>query len=222
MALIYAHNIHKYYKFGAGKLHVLKGISLTVKKGEFVAIMGPSGSGKSTLMHILGLLDRFDKGTLIINNQDVSKLKDSELANYRGKTIGFVFQNFYLLSKYSVLDNVMLPAEYIKIPNAKARARKLLKILGLADKENSKPNQLSGGQRQRVAIARALLADPEIIMADEPTGNLDSKTGHQIMELFDRLNKQGKTILLITHDPNIAKWAKRTVKIKDGKLYEAT
>ncbi len=216
--VVKAVNIHKYYRTGPEPLHVLKGINLEIYPGEFISIMGPSGSGKSTLMHIIGLLDKFDKGKLFIKGQDTRKLKDKQLAEFRGKKIGFVFQNFYLLNKYDVLNNVLLPTEYIYIPNAKAKALAILKKLGLEHRIHHKPNQLSGGQRQRVAIARALIADPALILADEPTGNLDSKTGKQIMEIFSDLHKQGKTIIIITHDPEITKWTQRTIYIRDGQI----
>lgn len=216
--VVKAVNIHKYYHTGPEPLHVLKRINLEIYPGEFISIMGPSGSGKSTLMHIIGLLDKFDKGKLFIDGQDTRKLRDKQLAEFRGKKIGFVFQNFYLLNKYDVLNNVLLPTEYIYIPNAKTKALAILKKLGLEHRIHHKPNQLSGGQRQRVAIARALIADPALILADEPTGNLDSKTGKQIMEIFSDLHKQGKTIVIITHDPEITKWTQRTIYIKDGQI----
>lgn len=216
--VIRAINISKSYQMGEYTLKVLKGVSVQIKRGEFVAIMGPSGSGKSTLMHILGLLDRFDSGQLFIDGKDVATLSKREIAKFRGKKIGFVFQNFNLLSKYNVLDNVLLPAEYVKIDKPKYRAFELLEKVGLNDRIFHKPNQLSGGQKQRVAIARALLADPSIILADEPTGNLDSKTGVAIMELFKTLNTQGKTVVLITHNPEMKKWVERVIYIKDGQI----
>ncbi len=218
--ILHAQNIHKYYKLGQRKIHILRGINISIKPQEFVAIMGPSGSGKSTLMHIIGLLDKFDKGKLFIENKDVNKLHDNELAEFRGKKIGFIFQNFYLLSKYNVLDNVLLPTEYIYIEKAKEKAKEILESVGLKDRIYHKPNQLSGGQRQRVAIARALITTPKILLADEPTGNLDSKTGVQIMNLFKKLNQNGHTVIIITHDPEIAKWADRTIYIRDGEIYK--
>lgn len=218
--VIQAQNIHKYYSIGDSRIHVLKGIDIAVYEKEFVVIMGESGSGKSTLMHILGLLDRFDKGKLLIKGVDVKKLKDRHLSKFRGAHIGFVFQNFNLLAKYSVLDNVLLPTEYVHVPNAKQKAIDLLKRLGLGHRINYKPNKLSGGQRQRVAIARALITDPALILADEPTGNLDSQTGHAIMELFKELNDSGKTIVLITHNPKMRKWGHRTIYLKDGKIVD--
>lgn len=218
--VIQAKNIHKYYSIGDSRFHVLKGIDITVYEKEFVVIMGESGSGKSTLMHILGLLDRFDRGRLLINGVDVKKLKDRHLSRFRGAHIGFVFQNFNLLAKYSVLDNVLLPTEYVHVSNARQKAINLLKRLGLNHRINYKPNKLSGGQRQRVAIARALITDPALILADEPTGNLDSQTGHAIMELFKELSDNGKTIVLITHNPKMRKWGNRTIYLKDGKIVD--
>ncbi len=198
----------------------LDDINIKIKKGEFVAIVGPSGSGKSTLMNILGLLDKPTTGNYLLDNQDVSTLTDNELASIRNKRIGFVFQSFNLLKRTSSIENVSLPLIYAKT-RKKERVRRSTEALtdvGLAEKLQSFPNQLSGGQQQRVAIARALVTDPEIILADEPTGNLDSKTGNEIMKIFKDLNKKGKTIILITHSDEIASEANRTIKIRDGKV----
>lgn len=198
----------------------LDDINLQIKKGELLAVVGPSGSGKSTLMNILGLLDRPTNGKYFLDGSDTSKLKDHALATLRNRKIGFIFQNFNLLNRTSALENVALPLIYSGVGTAErhARAKKMLEMVGLGDKLNSHPNQLSGGQQQRVAVARALVTDPEIILADEPTGNLDSKTGDEIMALLKNLNKEGKTIILITHSNEIAKKAKRVIQIKDGKV----
>jgi putative ABC transport system ATP-binding protein len=213
--------VNKIYTSEGVSYQALTDINLKVKKGEFLAIVGPSGSGKSTLMNLLGLLDHPTSGKYFLDGQDVSKLKENTLADIRNKKIGFVFQSFNLLKRTSALDNVSLPLIYsrIKEQERKERATKALTSVGLQEKINSKPNQLSGGQQQRVAIARALVTNPEIILADEPTGNLDSKTGREVMDIFKELNKQGRTIILITHSNEIAKEAKRMVTIKDGRLY---
>lgn len=198
----------------------LKDIDLQINKGEFVAIMGPSGSGKSTLMHILGLLDKPTSGSYYLENLDVAHLKDDHLAKLRNQKIGFVFQNFNLLPRTKACENVALPLIYSgdsKDDRIK-RAKKSLDSVGLFDKYDSKPNQLSGGQQQRVAIARALVTDSDIIFADEPTGNLDSKSGAEILEILKKLNKAGKTIILITHDKNIALNAERIIRLKDGEI----
>jgi putative ABC transport system ATP-binding protein len=198
----------------------LKDVSLTINKGEFVAITGPSGSGKSTLMHIIGLLDSPTSGLYELDGEDVSHLSPKSLAEIRNKKIGFVFQQFNLLSRTSILDNVALPLIYSGMPKEERtkKAQKRLAEVSLEDKLKNHPNQLSGGQQQRVAIARALVTDPQIILADEPTGNLDTKTGDQIMDIFHSLNKEGKTIILITHEPDIARQAKRIVNIRDGEI----
>lgn len=195
-------------------------INLAIKKGEFLAIVGPSGSGKSTLMNILGLLDHPSTGKYLLDGKDVSRLKEENRAEIRNKKIGFVFQSFNLLRRTSALDNVILPLIYSGInPGKRAElAAKALESVGLGDKLKSKPNQLSGGQQQRVAIARALVTNPEIILADEPTGNLDSKTGDEVLKIFEKLNKEGRTIILITHSDDIAKAAKGRVTIRDGHL----
>lgn len=217
-------NITKDYVDGDTTTHVLKGVSFHVKKGEFVAIMGPSGSGKSTLMNIIGLLDTPTKGTYILGDKDVSKLTDDEQAEIRAERIGFVFQSFNLLPRTSVLRNVMLPLLYSRLPveEREARAKRALTSSGFPeDKWNNLSNQLSGGQIQRVAIARALVNDPSIILADEPTGNLDTKTGEIVLATFKKLNKEeGRTIILITHEPDVAMHADRTIHVRDGDIVE--
>lgn len=213
--------VNKVYKINEElDFQALKDVSLQIKKGELLAIVGPSGSGKSTLMNILGLLDHPTSGQYYLDGSDTSKLKDRATATLRNKKIGFIFQNFNLLSRTSALDNVAMPLIYSGVSGSERhlRAKKMLETVGLGDKLNSHPNQLSGGQQQRVAIARALVTDPEIILADEPTGNLDSKTGDEIMDLLKKLNKEGKTIILITHSQDIAKAAKRVIQIKDGRV----
>lgn len=196
---------------------VLHGVSFDIDKGEFVSIMGPSGSGKSTLMHILGLLDRLSSGSYEFEGQDVSRLNDDQLAGFRNKKIGFVFQSFNLLPKTSVLDNVILPLTYSdNRKNMSERAKKVLDSVGLGHRLNYYTNQISGGEKQRVAIARALVNNPSVIFADEPTGNLDSKSGTQIMEILQKLNEEGNTIILVTHETFTAEHAKRIIKIKDG------
>ena len=213
--------INKSYPMGEEQLQVLFDVNFEVYQKEFVAVLGPSGSGKSTLMNIIGCLDVASSGSYFLNGQDISKLKDKELASVRNRDIGFVFQNFQLLSRMSALDNVILPLIYAKVP-AKERRQKamlLLNKVGLGDKMGNNPKQLSGGQQQRVAIARAMITEPSIILADEPTGALDQATGAQIMELFKELNREGKTIIMITHDPKIARQAQRIVHILDGRIY---
>lgn len=201
----------------------LKNINLTINKGEFVAIMGPSGSGKSTLMHIVGLLDRPTKGKVLIEGKDAAKLNDDQLSTLRNEFVGFVFQQFNLITKLTVLENILLPVVYARKKldfNSREKALYLIKKFGLAGKENSYPNKISGGQQQRVAIARALIMNPKLILADEPTGNLDTKTGKEIMSLLEKLNKEEKiTIVVVTHEINIAAYARRMIKIKDGKIY---
>lgn len=211
-------DITKTYTLGDTDYDALKGVSFRIDKGEFVAIMGPSGSGKSTTMHIVGLLDLPTSGEYILNGKDVFKLSDVELSVIRNKEIGFVFQSFNLLPRYSVLENVMLPFAYsnISYKERKTRALEALALVGLSDKLNNKSNQLSGGQIQRTAIARSLVMKPSIILADEPTGNLDSKTSHEIMATLKTLNEAGNSIVLITHEEDISKYAKRIIKLKDG------
>lgn len=218
MNVIEIKNITKIYKSGEEDTVALGGVDLTVKKGEFVAIMGPSGSGKSTLMHIIGLLDRPTAGEYKLDGKDVSKISKKQQAKIRNQEIGFVFQQFNLLTRTSALENVLLPTIYGKVPNAEAKARKLLEKVGLGDRSKNKTNQLSGGQIQRVAIARALIMDPAIILADEPTGNLDSKRSDEVMKLMQEINKGGATIVLITHEPDVAKYAQRVITLRDGKI----
>lgn len=218
--LITIHNIRKFYQVGSVVVKALKGVDLTINKNEYVAIMGPSGSGKSTLMNILGCLDTPTEGMYVLNGTDVSKLSDDALAEIRNKEIGFVFQTFNLLPRYTALDNVVLPLIYAGVPKHERveRAIKSLKNVNLEDRMEHKPNELSGGQRQRVAVARALVNDPSIILADEPTGNLDSKTSIDIMNLFEDIFAQGNTIILVTHEEDIAKHARRIVRLRDGMI----
>ena len=213
-------NIYKNYIQGTMEVPVLKDINLCVEEGEYVAIMGPSGSGKSTLMNIIGCIDKPTSGTYLLDDVEIEKCKDKELSEVRNQKIGFVFQNFNLLPRQSALDNVALPLQYAKVPikKRKQKAKEMLEMVDLADRVSFKPTQLSGGQKQRVAIARAMVADPKILLADEPTGALDSKSGLQVMELFDTLHKQGVTIIM--HSDEIASYADRVVKIIDGELYE--
>ena len=211
-------NIKKYYKVGTVVVKALEGVTVNIKQNEYVAIMGPSGSGKSTLMNILGCLDTPTDGTYILNGTDVSKLEDDSLAEIRNKEIGFVFQTFNLLPRYSALENVTLPLIYAGIGkhDRVAMAEKALEKVSLTDRMLHKPNELSGGQRQRVAVARALVNDPSIILADEPTGNLDSKTSIDIMNLFEEIYRQGNTIIVVTHEEEIARHARRIIRLRDG------
>ncbi len=213
-------DLHKTYRLGEVELHVLKGVSLAVEEGEFVAIMGPSGSGKSTLMNILGCLDRPTRGTYMLMGRDVSRLDADALAAIRNKTIGFVFQNFNLLPRLTALENVELPLIYADTrADVRSRlARESLARVGLEGYEHHLPTQLSGGEQQRVAIARAVVNSPSLILADEPTGNLDTKTSEEIMEVLKALNAEGKTVVMITHEPDIAAHARRIVTIKDGRI----
>ncbi|MDD2439714.1 MAG: ABC transporter ATP-binding protein, partial [Methanosarcinaceae archaeon] len=206
-------NVHKSYRLGKLDVPVLRGIDLEVGEGEFLAVMGPSGSGKSTLMNLLGCLDRPTKGSVLFRGSDINTLSDGELAKLRGLEIGFVFQTFNLIPRLNAFENVKLPSYANSKPgvNPDKRAKELLKTVGLEDRMRHRPNELSGGQSQRVAIARALMNDPALLLADEPTGNLDSKTSLEIMELFSKLNQQGRTIIMITHDPDVAEYAKRVV-----------
>ncbi|WP_394883268.1 ABC transporter ATP-binding protein [Clostridium baratii] len=215
-------NACKSYVMGDETLKVLNNITLKVPKGQFVAIIGPSGSGKSTFMNFIGCLDKVDSGTYILDGMDVRDLNDNELSEIRNKKIGFIFQQFNLLSKLSALENVELPLIYRGISSSERRKRAIeaLKKVGLENRKNHLPTQLSGGQQQRVAIARAIVTDPEILLCDEPTGALDTKTSKEIMELIKDLNKEGRTIVMITHDLNVASQAKRQIRIKDGTLYE--
>lgn len=215
-------NICKSYYMGQEELEVLHNVNLTINSGEFLSILGPSGSGKTTMMNIIGCLDVPTTGKYILSGNDIEDMNESELAKVRNKEIGFVFQSFQLLPRMNALQNVELPLIYSGLTSAerKRRAREILERIGLADKIKNLPSQLSGGQQQRVAIARALVTEPTILLADEPTGALDQKTGAQVMELFEEINKDGRTIIMITHDNNIAKHAKRVVKILDGYLSE--
>lgn len=212
--------INKIYKAGEVSFQALRNINLEIKQGEFAAVIGASGSGKSTLMHIIGLLDRPTSGKYELNGQDTSRLEEDHLASIRNKKIGFIFQSFNLLSRTSALSNVALPLVYAGVGSSERelRAKKELEQVGLGDKLKSFPNQLSGGQQQRVAIARALVTNPEILLADEPTGNLDSKSGKEIMQIFKKLHRDGKTIIMITHETDIAGYARRIIKIKDGMI----
>ena len=218
--LIHLKGITKSYRNGDQELEVLKGIDLSVHEGEFLAIMGPSGSGKSTLMNIIGLLDRPTAGSYDLSGQAVESLSDAKLAHVRNMEIGFVFQQFFLLSKLDALQNVELPLIYAGVPVSKRKkmAKDYLEKVELTERMKHLPSELSGGQKQRVAIARALVNDPSIVLADEPTGALDTKTGNQIMELLTELNREGRTIIMVTHEPEIAAYAKRQIVIRDGEI----
>lgn len=214
--------INKTYNQGSMPVKVLKDVSLSVDKGEYIAIMGPSGSGKSTLMNIIGILDKATEGTYVLDGEDVSLAKDNRMSDIRNQKIGFVFQQFNLLPKLTAIENVALPLLYRDVSKAKRMklAGEALERVGLGDRKKFLPNQLSGGQCQRVAIARAIVGNPLLLLADEPTGALDTKSGEQIMELFKKLNDEGATIIMITHEPNIAECAKKTYHIRDGNLQE--
>ena len=218
--IITVDNINKTYKNGSLELQVLKNISFKVDKREFLAIMGSSGSGKSTMMNILGCLDNQYEGRYILDGIDISKSTENELSEIRNKKIGFIFQSFNLLPRLTALENVELPLVYSSIPKEERhkRANELLEMVGLKDRTHHRPNELSGGQRQRVAIARALVNDPSIILADEPTGNLDSKSEGEIIEILQKLNKMGKTIVIVTHEPSIGEIAERKIVFKDGEI----
>ncbi|GCD79665.1 ABC transporter ATP-binding protein [Schleiferia thermophila] len=221
--VIELYQIRRVFQMGTTLVEALKKIDLTIARNEYTALMGPSGSGKSTLMNILGCLDTPTSGTYILNGKDVSKMDDDQLAQIRNKEIGFVFQTFNLLPRITALENVSQPLIYAGVSRAERleRAREVLEKVGLADRMDHKPNQLSGGQRQRVAIARALVNNPSIILADEPTGNLDTKTSYDIMELFDEIHRQGNTVILVTHEEDIARHARRIVRLRDGVIERA-
>lgn len=217
-SMISVRDLAKIYQIGTQEVHALRSVDLDILENEYVALMGPSGSGKSTLMNILGCLDTPSRGTYLLNGNDVSDMEDDDLAEVRNREIGFVFQTFNLLPRYSALDNVALPLIYSGVGKAQRqeRAREVLDMVGLGDRMDHKPNELSGGQRQRVAVARALVNKPSIILADEPTGNLDTKTSHEIMALLDEIHQSGNTIILVTHEEDIAERAKRIVRLRDG------
>ncbi len=216
--MIDLNNIHKSYVMGSNKLHVLKGIDLKIKEGEFVSIMGSSGSGKSTLLNILGILDAYDSGIYKLGNMPINNLNEKKAAKYRNELIGFVFQSFNLISFKNALENIALPLYYQKVPRKKRNkiAMEYLDKVGLRDWAEHMPNELSGGQKQRVAIARALISNPKIILADEPTGALDSKTSYEVMELFKEINDSGKTVIIVTHEHDISEKTDRIIKLNDG------
>ena len=223
-SIIEVEELARRYQVGNQLVQALKTVTLNIYKNDYVALMGPSGSGKSTLMNILGCLDTPSGGRYVLNGTDVSRLDDDALAEIRNKEIGFVFQTFNLLSRYTALDNVALPLIYAGLSKKEReeKARKVLEQVGLKDRMDHKPNELSGGQRQRVAVARALVNNPSIILADEPTGNLDTKTSHEIMTLFDEINHAGNTVVLVTHEEDIAQKAKRIVRMRDGEIESDT
>jgi putative ABC transport system ATP-binding protein len=218
--IIRIEGLTKHYRIGDEVIKALNGVDLSIGKNEYVALMGPSGSGKSTIMNIIGCLDTPTSGSYFLNGPDVAQLSDNELAEIRNKEIGFVFQTFNLLPRYSALDNVALPLVYAGVPKEERqqRAKEALISVGLGDRLHHRPNELSGGQRQRVAVARALVNRPSIILADEPTGNLDTKTSHEIMALFDQIHASGNTIVIVTHEEDIARMARRIVRMRDGKV----
>ena len=218
--IIELRDVHKYYTLGAKRLHVLKGISVKIPRGQYVAVMGSSGSGKSTLLNLLGLLDVVDSGDYMLAGENVARMKDDLLARHRNARIGFIFQNFNLIQQLTVLENLEVPMFYLGLSPAQRRKRalELAEKVGLADRADHRPMQLSGGQQQRVCIARALMNDPLILLADEPTGALDSKTGQQILALFDELVTTGRTIMVVTHDPNVGRRCHRTIHLHDGNI----
>jgi putative ABC transport system ATP-binding protein len=215
-------DIHKTYRQGGNEIRALDGVDLTIARGEFVAIMGPSGSGKSTLLNVLGALDHPDRGSYRLDNEDVAALDDDAASDLRNRRIGFVFQSFHLLPRLTVLENVLLPQRYAAKQDARAdeRAKRLLDRIGLTERVHHRPGELSGGQLQRAAIARALLNEPALLLADEPTGNLDSKSAREVMTLFRELHVDGQTLVLVTHDPDIAAIAQRTIHLRDGRVAE--
>jgi len=219
--LLHLENVWKIYKMGEVEVPALKGVTVEIRKGDFVAIIGASGSGKSTMMNLIGCLDAPSKGNIFLKNQDITKMSESNLATLRGRTIGFIFQQYNLIPSMTSFENVMLPMEFLEYDDKTAalKTRDILKIVGLEDKMHNRPTQLSGGEQQRVSIARSLVADPDIILADEPTGNLDSKTGKEIMDTFKKLWKEeNKTIIMVTHDLKLAKYAHTTIELKDGQI----
>jgi len=220
MAIVAMENLCKIYRLGSRDLSVLRDLNLTIGSGEYVAIMGPSGSGKSTLLNLLGCLDRLSSGTYKLAGQDVSRLSDDELSRIRGSQVGFVFQSFNLIAQLNVIENVQVPMFYQRIPEAESvsRAKQLAEMVGLGDRLTHRPFELSGGEQQRVAIARALTNDPVMILADEPTGNLDSESGAEIMRVLDELHAEGKTLVTVTHDPNVAAKSQRIIRLLDGKI----
>lgn len=220
MTVVELENVKKIYSMGDAEVHALKGISFKVEQGEFVSIMGPSGSGKSTCMNMIGCLDTPTSGIVKIDGKETSRMAETELAVLRNKTIGFVFQQYHLIPSMTVIENVMLPLKYKRTDRKDrlALAKAALEKVGLSERENHRPNELSGGQKQRVAIARAIIAEPKIILADEPTGALDTNTGIQVMDLFHEINKTGTTIIIVTHDPRIGESTERVIKILDGLL----
>ena len=217
-------DVYKIYRVGSQEVRALDGVSLSVSRNEYVAIMGPSGSGKSTLMNILGCLDSPDSGRYILNGTDVSEMDDGEMADVRNREIGFVFQSFNLLPRYNALENVALPMVYAGVPAGERRvkAAQALRSVGLEDRMDHRPNELSGGQRQRVALARALINSPSIILADEPTGNLDTHTSVEIMRLFDEIYRNGNTVIVVTHEEDIAAYAHRVIRLRDGRIESDT
>ncbi len=217
-SLIEIDGVTKRYKLGEQVVYALNGVNLNIERGEYTALMGPSGSGKSTLMNIIGCLDSPTEGTFFLNNKEVSKMSDSALSEVRNTEIGFVFQTFNLLNRLNAIENVSLPLVYAGIPKKEReeRAKEVLDKVGLGDRMSHKPNELSGGQRQRVAVARALINNPSILLADEPTGNLDTQTSHEIMALFEEIHSAGNTIVLVTHEEDIAQHAKRIIRLRDG------